>query len=31
VLTPRGDRIAGITSLLGPEHFAGFGLPASLP
>lgn len=31
VLTLRGDRIAGITSFLGPEHFAAFGLPASLP
>jgi RNA polymerase sigma-70 factor (ECF subfamily) len=31
VLTLRGERIAEITSFLGAEHFAGFGLPASLP
>lgn len=31
VLTLRGDRIAALTSFLGPEHFAGFGLPDSLP
>ncbi|GAA0659897.1 hypothetical protein GCM10010193_08430 [Kitasatospora atroaurantiaca] len=31
VLTMRGDRIAEITSFLGPEHFPSFGLPASLP
>ncbi|HEY0537436.1 MAG TPA: hypothetical protein VGD53_03665 [Actinoallomurus sp.] len=31
VLTLRGDRIAGISSFLGPEHFAAFVLPASLP
>jgi RNA polymerase sigma-70 factor, ECF subfamily len=31
VLTLRGDRIAEITSFVGPEHFAPFGLPASLP
>lgn len=31
VLALRGDRIAEITSFIGPEHFASFGLPASLP
>jgi RNA polymerase sigma-70 factor (ECF subfamily) len=31
VLTLRDDRIAGLTSFLGAEHFAPFGLPASLP
>ena len=31
VLTLRGDRIAEITSFIGPEHFAYFGLPASRP
>ena len=31
VLTLRGERIAAITTFLGAEHFAGFGLPASLP
>ena len=30
VLTLRGDRIAEITSFLGPDHFTPFGLPASL-
>jgi RNA polymerase sigma-70 factor (ECF subfamily) len=30
VLTVRGDRIAEITSFLGAEHFAPFGLPAAL-
>ncbi len=31
VLTLRGERIAEITSFIGPDHFAPFGLPASLP
>lgn len=31
VLTLRDERIAALTSFLGPEHFAPFGLPASLP
>ena len=31
VLTLRGERIAEITSFIGPEHFALLGLPASLP
>ncbi len=31
VLTMRGERIAEITSFVGREHFASFGLPASLP
>ncbi|WP_067186588.1 sigma-70 family RNA polymerase sigma factor [Microtetraspora niveoalba] len=31
VLTLRGERVAGITSFLGREHFAAFGLPPSLP
>lgn len=31
VLTLRGDRIAEITSFVGPGHFPPFGLPASLP
>jgi RNA polymerase sigma-70 factor (ECF subfamily) len=31
VLTVRGDRIGEITSFLGAEHFAAFGLPASIP
>jgi RNA polymerase sigma-70 factor, ECF subfamily len=31
VLTLRGDRIAEITAFVGAEHFAPFGLPASLP
>ncbi|WP_086577985.1 sigma-70 family RNA polymerase sigma factor [Streptosporangium minutum] len=31
VLTLRGERIAEITSFLGADHFARFGLPASLP
>jgi RNA polymerase sigma-70 factor (ECF subfamily) len=30
VLTLCGNRIAEITSFLGPGHFAPFGLPASL-
>jgi RNA polymerase sigma-70 factor (ECF subfamily) len=30
VLTLRGKHIAEITSFLGGEHFATFGLPASL-
>lgn len=30
VLTLRGDRICGITSFIGPEHFLPFGLPAAL-
>ncbi|HWN31185.1 MAG TPA: sigma-70 family RNA polymerase sigma factor [Pseudonocardia sp.] len=31
VLTLRGERIAEITSFIGLEHFARFGLPTSLP
>jgi RNA polymerase sigma-70 factor (ECF subfamily) len=31
VLTLRGEHIAELTSFLGPDHFAPFGLPASLP
>ncbi|WP_233510572.1 sigma-70 family RNA polymerase sigma factor [Actinomadura craniellae] len=31
VLTLRGDRITDITSFLGAEHFAPFGLPLSVP
>ncbi len=31
VLTLRGEHIAEITSFLGPDHFAPFGLPTSLP
>lgn len=31
VLTLRGDRIAEITSFIGPGHFATFGLPSALP
>ncbi|GAA2354699.1 ECF RNA polymerase sigma factor SigG [Catellatospora methionotrophica] len=31
VLTLRGDRIAAVTSFIGAEHFARFGLPGSLP
>jgi RNA polymerase sigma-70 factor (ECF subfamily) len=31
VLTLRGQRIAEITSFVGREHFAAFGLPTSLP
>jgi RNA polymerase sigma-70 factor (ECF subfamily) len=31
VLTLRGERIAEVTSFVGPGHFAPFGLPASLP
>jgi RNA polymerase sigma-70 factor, ECF subfamily len=31
VLTLRGDRIAEITTFVGPDHFSAFGLPASLP
>lgn len=31
VLTLRGARIAEITSFIGPEHIARFGLPTSLP
>ena len=31
VLTLRGERIVEITSFVGAEHFAQFGLPASLP
>ena len=31
VLTLRGEHIAEITSFLGSDHFAPFGLPASLP
>ncbi|WP_405882107.1 hypothetical protein OG762_27920 [Streptomyces sp. NBC_01136] len=27
----RGEQLAEITSFLGPDHFAPFGLPASLP
>jgi RNA polymerase sigma-70 factor (ECF subfamily) len=30
-LTPRDERIAGLTSFIGPEHFPPFGLPAALP
>ena len=30
VLTVRGDRIARVTSFLGPEHFALLGLPAEV-
>lgn len=30
VLTLRGDRIAELTTFIGAEHFAAFGLPASL-
>jgi RNA polymerase sigma-70 factor (ECF subfamily) len=29
VLTLRGDKIAGLTSFIGPEHFELLGLPAS--
>ncbi|HEY2100354.1 MAG TPA: sigma-70 family RNA polymerase sigma factor [Pseudonocardia sp.] len=31
VLTVRGDRIAELTSFIGAEHLARFGLPAALP
>jgi RNA polymerase sigma-70 factor (ECF subfamily) len=31
VLTLHGDRIAGVTSFLGSEQVAAFGLPVSLP
>ncbi len=31
VLTLRGERIAEITSFVGPEHIARFGLPPSVP
>jgi RNA polymerase sigma-70 factor (ECF subfamily) len=31
VLTLRGEQIAEITSFLGGDHFAAFGLPASVP
>jgi hypothetical protein len=31
VLTLRGEHIADITSFLGSDHFASFGLPAALP
>ena len=31
VLTLRGERIAAITAFIGPERFAAFGLPDSLP
>jgi RNA polymerase sigma-70 factor, ECF subfamily len=31
VLTLRGDRIEAVTSFLGAEHFARFGLPDTLP
>jgi RNA polymerase sigma-70 factor (ECF subfamily) len=31
VLTLRGDRVAEITSFIGPDNFALLGLPASLP
>jgi RNA polymerase sigma-70 factor, ECF subfamily len=31
VLTLRGERIAEITSFIGPDHFTLLGLPASLP
>ncbi|WP_449061437.1 sigma-70 family RNA polymerase sigma factor [Planomonospora algeriensis] len=31
VLTLRGERIAELTSFIGPEHFRVLGLPASLP
>jgi RNA polymerase sigma-70 factor, ECF subfamily len=31
VLTLRGDRIAELTSFIGPEQFPPFGLPTSLP
>ena len=30
VFTVRDDRIAEITSFIGPEHFATFGLPTAL-
>lgn len=29
VVTLRGDRIAEVTSFIGPEHFVAFGLPLS--
>lgn len=31
VLTLRDDRIAAVTSFIGAEHHAAFGLPAELP
>jgi RNA polymerase sigma-70 factor (ECF subfamily) len=31
VLTLHGEHIAEITSFIGPDQFAPFGLPASLP
>ena len=31
VLSFRGEQIAEITSFIGPDHFAAFGLPASVP
>jgi RNA polymerase sigma-70 factor, ECF subfamily len=31
VLTLRGERIAELTTFIGPEHVAAFGLPTSLP
>ncbi|WP_329423692.1 RNA polymerase subunit sigma-70 [Streptosporangium sp. NBC_01495] len=31
VFTLRGERIAEVTSFVGPDHFVFFGLPASLP
>ena len=31
VLTLRSDRIAGLTSFIGPEHFTAAGLPLALP
>jgi RNA polymerase sigma-70 factor (ECF subfamily) len=31
MLTLRGDRIADVTAFIGLDHFAAFGLPASLP
>ena len=31
VLTLRGEHIAEVTTFIGPEHIARFGLPASLP
>ena len=31
VLTFRGDRVAGVTAFIGPEHFEAFGLPLTHP
>jgi RNA polymerase sigma-70 factor, ECF subfamily len=31
VLTLRGERVAEITTFIGPDHFTPFGLPTSLP